>query len=189
MPLDTLDTITLDSSITLGGPSTSSILTHHHHHHHQQQQQVASTSSGHGVAGGAPEGDSRPFGLRSFMRSRTLSNMEGSASSTQGVQVLSSSLLGGPPKGGVLKGSVWGPAAAAASAAERQQATGGNGSVLSGVSTPRQGAAAQLDKLFETLRLGRKGKEGQQEAEGAAGGRRLSRTTGSGDYSYVLLDS
>lgn len=164
----------------------------HTHHHQQQQQQLASTSSG--VAGGGPGADNRPFGLRSFMRSRTLSNMEGGASSTQGVQVFSSnssSLLGCPQDGGLLKGSAWGLAApsSSSSTAERQQASVGGASVLGGVSTPRQGAAAKLDKLFETPRLGRKGREGQQEAEGAAGGGRLSRTTGSGDYSYVLLDS
>jgi hypothetical protein len=55
----------------------------------------------------------------------------------------------------------------------------GTGGAAAG--TPKQSAAS---KLFEAFRIGKKGRE-EAEADAAAG---MRRTSGSTDYSYVLLE-
>jgi hypothetical protein len=65
----------------------------------------------------------------------------------------------------------------------------GSGSAVAGAGgagagTPKQSAAS---KLFEAFRIGKKGREQEEaEADAAAG---MRRTSGSADYSYVLLEN
>jgi len=144
------------------------------------------------AAAAAASGD-KPFGMRSFMRSRTVSSSDGMCCSS---------------KGGGSQAEAWGRCVSAGLQVQHHKPlvgpvnpTGpqGTGSGAKGpaseaaAATPKQSAAA---KLFEALGIGKKGREAEEKAEttvaaaaAVAAHHPDGRTTGSGDYSYVLLDS
>lgn len=165
-------------------------------------QRISSGSGRYGpaAAGAAgPEGgDMLPTGLRSFMRSRTISSADGSGAAS----LLSSTGKGGITTAapGMLAGDGWSRGVSVASMEVQQQQKQSlsftaqsvvGGSEAGGAARTPKSAAAKLLDVFR-----KKGRE-QEEEEGEAGPARplaaaaptkSGRTTGSGDYSYVLLD-
>lgn len=160
VPLDTLDDCA-------GGPARAL----------SQVSQQQESSVRHSALPGAPAAHAdKAFaqGLRSFMRSRTLSSNDGGSGVSRSMQAGSSA-----------QGDGWGRCVSANVHVAPQKlspistglSTGalGAGNSVGAVSTPTKQSAAS--ELFEALRKGKKGRE-QEEAEVAAAG--VSRTTGSG---------
>jgi hypothetical protein len=186
MPNDTLGTLWTLQHPTGSQHSAATAAAAHSHHAGVQLQHTSSSRQGPVDAAA-----DKSFGLCSFIRSRTLSSADGAASgSGRGAAVAATGIPGeswgtrscisvssvevSPQKHALSFTSSQGAGALAACAA------------TSGAATPKSAAA----KLFDVFR--KKGRE-QEEGESVLGRpppiAQSNRTTGSGEYSYVLLES